>query len=114
MRTAAAFRVPPERASLPAGDLIFGVRPEHMSRATPGAPPRPGQAALTVTIDLVQPTGTRTFAQFKLGGVEATVELPSHTVDKPGAQVDLLVDMRRAVFIDPKTEKVLRIELTFP
>ena len=27
--------VPPERASLPAGDLIFGVRPEHMSRATP-------------------------------------------------------------------------------
>ena len=30
------------RASLPAGDLIFGVRPEHMSRATPGAPPPAG------------------------------------------------------------------------
>jgi multiple sugar transport system ATP-binding protein len=99
--------LPAERASLPAGDLIFGVRPEHMSRATPGAALRPGQAAMTVTIDLVQPTGTRTFAQFKLGGVEATVELPSHAVDKPGASVELLVDMSRAIFVDPKTDKVL-------
>ena len=61
-----------------------------------------------MTIDLVQPTGTRTFAQFKLGGAEVTVELPSHTVDKPGTAMELLVDMSRAIFIDPKTDKVLR------
>jgi multiple sugar transport system ATP-binding protein len=86
--------------------LIFGVRPEHMTRAD-GATPRPGQAPLTTTIDLVQPTGTRTFAQFKLGGVEATVELPSHGVERPGTTVELLVDMSRAIFIDPRTDKVL-------
>jgi multiple sugar transport system ATP-binding protein len=94
--------------AVPEQELIFGVRPEHMSRAVPGASPRPGQAPLTVTIDLVQPTGTRTFAQFKLGGVEATVELPSHTVDRPGTSIELLVDMSRAILIDPKTDKVLR------
>ncbi len=88
-------------------DLIFGVRPEHMTRLD-GATLRPGQARLTATIDLVQPTGTRTFAQFKLGGVEATVELPSHAVEKPGTSVELLVDMPRAIFIDPSTDRVLR------
>ena len=98
----------PAHSALPAGDLVFGVRPEHMSRATPGAALRAGQAALSVTINLVQPTGTRTFAQFKLGGAEVTVELPSHTVDKPGTAMELLVDTSRAIFIDPKTDKVLR------
>jgi multiple sugar transport system ATP-binding protein len=98
----------PAYSSLPANDLTFGVRPEHMSRATPGAALRPGQAALTVTIDLVQPTGTRTFAQFKLGGSDVTVELPSHTVDKPGTSMELLIDTSRAIFIDPTTDKVLR------
>ncbi len=88
-------------------ELIFGVRPEHMTRLD-GATLRPGQARLTATIDLVQPTGTRTFAQFKLGGAEATVELPSHAVERPGTNVELLVDMPRAIFIDPRTDKVLR------
>src|SRR4029078_12659121 len=50
------------RAAVPEGDLTFGVSPKHTSRAFPGASPRDGQAALTATIDLVQPTGTRTFA----------------------------------------------------
>jgi multiple sugar transport system ATP-binding protein len=90
------------------GALVFGVRPEHMTRAIPGAAARPGQAPLPVTIDLVQPTGTRTFAQFRLGGVDSTVELPSHTVEKPGTAIELLVDMSRAIFIDPDTDKVLR------
>jgi multiple sugar transport system ATP-binding protein len=93
---------------LPAGDFVFGVRPEHMSRVTAGTQLRPGQAAISVTINLVQPTGTRTFAQFKLGGAEVTVELPSHTVDKPGTSMELLVDTSRAIFIDPTTDKVLR------
>jgi multiple sugar transport system ATP-binding protein len=94
--------------SMVEGELVFGVRPEHMTRAAAGAPPRPGQAALTVTIDLVQPTGTRTFAQFQLGGVEVTVELPAHTVERPGTSVELLVDMSRAIFIDSRSDKVLR------
>jgi len=96
--------------AIPEGELTFGIRPEHISRAAPGASLRDGQAALTATIDLVQPTGTRTFAQFQLGGVEVTVELPSHIVEKPGASVELLVDMARAIFIDPRTDKVLRAE----
>ena len=71
--TAARCRCPQRSRALrrtPTGDSIFGVRPEHMSRATPARRSRPGRRRSRVTIDLVQPTGTRTFAQFRLGGVE--------------------------------------------
>jgi multiple sugar transport system ATP-binding protein len=88
-------------------DLIFGIRPEHMSRAT-GVADHGGRASLTVEIDLLQPTGARTYAQFRLGGEEATVELPAHAVGAPGATLDLLVDMTRAVLIDPESGMVLR------
>ena len=69
--------------------------------------PRPGQARLRVLIDLVQPTGTRSYATFKLGDAEVTAELPAHAVDAPGAEVELLVDLERAVLIDPQTLRVM-------
>ncbi len=98
----------PVHAVVPEGNLTFGIRPEHIARGAPGVSMRAGQAALSATIDLVQPTGTRTYAQFQLGGVEVTAELPAHTVEHPGTSVELLVDMSRAIFIDPNTEKVIR------
>jgi multiple sugar transport system ATP-binding protein len=87
-------------------DLIFGVRPEHMVRSSE-AKSRAGQAPLQVEIDLVQPTGTRTYAQFRLGGEEVTVELPAHAVERPGEKLDLVVDMTRAILIDPQTDRIL-------
>jgi multiple sugar transport system ATP-binding protein len=86
--------------------VIMGVRPEHISRAVQGST-RPGLASYAATIDLVQPTGSRTYATFKLGGVETVAELQSHDVSQPGQQIDLTIDMNRAVLIDPSTEKVL-------
>jgi multiple sugar transport system ATP-binding protein len=86
--------------------VIVGVRPEHLSRAVSGSM-RPGLVRYKATIDLVQPTGSRTYATFRLGGVEAVAELQSHDVSQPGEQIDLAIDMNRIVLIDPSTEKVL-------
>jgi len=87
-------------------DLILGVRPEHMNR--PGDIGEPaGRAALNVVVDLVQPTGTRTYAQFRLNGTEVTVELPAHAVERPGTAIELLFDMSRAILIDPQTDRVI-------
>ena len=88
--------------------LVLGVRPEHVIRAIDAGTDRDGLAPLTVEIDLVQPTGTRTYAQFRFAGEEVTVELPAHSVEQPGTSLDLLVDMKRAVLIDPETERVVR------
>jgi multiple sugar transport system ATP-binding protein len=86
--------------------IVLGVRPEHMSRPV-DISDASGKAPLKAVIDLVQPTGTRTYAQFRLGETEVTVELPAHAVERPGATIDLLVDMSRVILIDPDTEKVI-------
>ena len=86
--------------------ITLGVRPEHISRASDNAV-RPGVVNLEVTIDLVQPTGSRTYATFLLGGVETVAELKSHDVSAPGQSVNLAFDMNRIVLIDPDSEKVM-------
>ena len=60
-----------------------------------------------VTIDLIQPTGSRTYATFLLAGAEVMAELQAHDVERLGERLQLHVDMNRAVLIDPETELVL-------
>jgi multiple sugar transport system ATP-binding protein len=85
--------------------MTLGIRPEHFSRT--GGAPRLGQVPLRVRVDLVQPTGTRTYATFKLGEAEVSAELPAHTVEAPGTELDLLADLDRAILIDPESERVV-------
>ncbi len=88
-------------------DVIFGVRPEHMSRGGDGVARKAAEAPIRVLVDLIQPTGSRIHAQFRLNKTEMTVELPSHAVERPGTTMDLLVDMNRIVLIDPETDKTI-------
>ena len=85
-------------------DVILGIRPEHMSRR---GSPREGLANADVQVELVQPTGSRTFAEFKLGGVMLVAELEAHDVQRAGERLELSIDMNRAILIDPTTEKVI-------
>ncbi|MCW5625968.1 MAG: ABC transporter ATP-binding protein [Burkholderiales bacterium] len=85
--------------------LIVGIRPEHLSRAA--SDPRPGLARIDATIDLVQPTGARTYATFSLGGTAVVAELHAHDVSQPGERIPIDVNMNRAVLIDPTTDAVL-------
>ena len=86
--------------------VTFGVRPEHMGRAREDDQ-RPGLVRVAVTIDLIQPTGSRTYGTFQLGGVPVMAELQAHDVERPGEQLTLQVDMNRVILIDPETDKVL-------
>ena len=86
--------------------VILGIRPEHMSRATEGGS-RPGVVRIAITVELVQPTGSRTYITFSMGGSSVVAEVQAHDVHRPGETVDLLVDMNRAVVIDPATDRVL-------
>jgi len=86
--------------------ITLGLRPEHMNRAHPGDL-RSGLARHAVRIELLQPTGSRTYATFKLGGTDVVAELQAHDVTQINQNVDLSVDMNRAVLIDPDTGKVI-------
>ncbi len=87
-------------------DVTFGVRTEHISRAQDGDS-REGLAPLSATIDLIQPTGSRTYVTFRLAGTPVMAELRAHDVERPGERIELHVDMNRAILIDPETDLVL-------
>ncbi len=86
--------------------VTLGVRPEHITRST-GDGTRAGVIQHQVMIDLIQPTGSRTYATFLLGGVETVAELKPHDVSEVNEQVMLAIDMNRVVLIDPESETVL-------
>jgi multiple sugar transport system ATP-binding protein len=86
--------------------VILGIRPEHMSRATEGSS-RPGVVRIAITVELVQPTGSRTYITFSMGGSAVVAEVQAHDVHRPGEKVDLQIDMNRAVVVDPVTDLVL-------
>ena len=106
----ATLQLPPARhdglAAQAGADVTFGVRTEHLSRARDGEA-RAGLARLGVTIELVQPTGSRTYATFQLAGTPVVAELQAHDVERPGEQIELHVDMNRIVLIDPRTDAVI-------
>jgi multiple sugar transport system ATP-binding protein len=85
--------------------VIFGIRPQHFSR-DPGN--LSGKAAkINATVELLQPTGSRAFITFPLGGMPVMAELASHDVQGPGESLDLYMDIGRAILIDPETGRVL-------
>ena len=108
----AVFALPPDRARVlepHAGrDVILGVRPEHITGAAGHAGSRREHlVAHRVTIDLVQPTGSRLYGAFALAGTEVLAELQAHDVERPGETIEVLFDMRRAILVDPASENVL-------
>jgi len=58
-------------------------------------------------VELIQPTGSRTYITFGLGGVSVMAEVQAHDAQRPGEQIELDIDMGRAVLIDPETDRVI-------
>ena len=104
----ARLPLPPDRlAGLMADrEVVFGVRTEHISRDRQ-TNRRPGLAPMNVVIDLIQPTGSRTYATFTLAGEPVMAELAAHDVEGPGEEMSLLFDMNRIVLIDPQSDLVI-------
>ena len=84
--------------------LLLGVRPEHFARAGDG---RPGNVTVEARIDLVQPTGARTYVEFQFGGSTVVAELQAHDVSRPGEALALAIDMNRVIVCDAANEQVI-------
>lgn len=101
--------------SLPAGrlstntaatDVLLGLRPEHISRATADTT-GPGLARLDAAVDLLQPTGSRTFATFNIGGVPVIAELQAHDVSRVGEKLALALNLNRASLFAADNERAI-------
>jgi multiple sugar transport system ATP-binding protein len=87
-------------------EVIVGIRPEHMARARDGLQPN-GHVRLETTVELIQPTGSRTYITFPLGSTTVMAEVEPHDVQKPGEPIAIDLDLNRAVLIDPQTSRVI-------
>src|SRR5690606_37184083 len=88
------------------GNVFLGLRPEHISRAT-GDTAEPGVTRLDATVDLLQPTGSRTFATFNIGGVPVIAELQAHDVSRAGEKIALMLNLNRASLFAADSEKAI-------
>jgi multiple sugar transport system ATP-binding protein len=96
-----------ERKSLSDGaEVAVGLRPEHARRGV-GVEPVPGVVRIEATIELVQPTGSRSYATFRLAGQPLLAELQAHDVSRPGERIPIDLDLRRAAIFDPQSGKAL-------
>jgi multiple sugar transport system ATP-binding protein len=86
--------------------LIVGLRPEHMTRAVGPAPPE-GAVRHNIIIELLQPTGSRTYVTFRLGGRPVVAELRAHDVSRPGETIAVDINLRRSVVFDAQTERAI-------
>ena len=84
--------------------VTMGVRPEHLRRR---GVDRTDAVYLMATVELLQPTGSRTFVEFRLGGVTAVAELSSQDVQYRGERIELEIEMNRVILLDPVTEQVI-------
>ena len=85
--------------------VVLGIRPQHIAMA--GASLAEGHVRVPVTIELVQPTGSRVHANMPLGGTSITAEFAAHEASMRGEKIIIDIDMTRAVIIDPQTEKII-------
>ncbi len=86
--------------------MILGVRPQHIARAGETGL-RDGVARYSAVVGLLQPTGTRTYVTMKIGGVETVAELQAHDVQAHGERIEVMIDLNRAVLIDPASGRVV-------
>jgi multiple sugar transport system ATP-binding protein len=85
--------------------VLLGLRPEHMTRShgTPGE----GVVRYDATIELIQPTGSRSYATFRLGGQPVMAELQAHDVSRSGEKIPIDINLKRASFFDAQSEKAI-------
>ena len=105
----AVLPLPPGRDLNGARDgrpVLLGLRPEHLSRAHQD-PVAPGHSRYEATIDLLQPTGSRSYATFRLAGAPVMAELQAHDVSRPGEQIGIDINMTRASLFDQETQRAL-------
>lgn len=86
--------------------VIIGLRPQHIGVA--GKTVAAAHAHVPVVVELVQPTGSRSHVTFPLGGASCLAELDVRDVNRHGEKITLNIDMKRAVLIDPETERTIR------
>jgi multiple sugar transport system ATP-binding protein len=84
--------------------VTLAIRPQHIGEAI--GMTGPNEVKLRTSIELVQPTGSRTYVTARLAAATVVAEADAHAALKPGSTIDLAFDVGHAILIDPENGKV--------
>jgi multiple sugar transport system ATP-binding protein len=101
-----AFALPHKLATV-SGDVILGIRPEHMSRVQPRDKPAAGMARFTALAEVVEPTGSDTHVVLRLGTHEIVARFVPAQAPKMGESVTLSFDTGQACLFDATSERLI-------
>jgi multiple sugar transport system ATP-binding protein len=86
---------------------LLGIRPEHIS--SPKGEEKKDAPRVKLGVDLIQPTGTRTYVTCRLGGHPVVAELQSQEIGEGDASITAAIDLSRANLIDEESGKVVPV-----
>ena len=90
------------------GNVILGVRPEHIHPThDESLARRRNVAKVSAAVEVVEPTGAETIVVMRLGEREITGRFAPDLAPAAGQTVELAFDMDHACLFDPKTEKLI-------
>ncbi len=85
------------------GKVIFGIRPEALTDPENADRTSKNVVEQECLIEVIEPTGSDTFAVTQLGGKEAIARLRADTKVRQGDRTKLSFNMSKAVCFDPET-----------
>jgi multiple sugar transport system ATP-binding protein len=88
-------------------DLVVGIRPEHITERRPHVVP--SQVDFEATVEFVEPMGNDTMVHFRIDRADVCARANPRAVRPVGEPMVFSMDMSLVHFIDPRTDKVLRI-----
>ena len=86
-------------------DMLFGLRPEHLTDMLD--PSRPGLAPFRLTVDVVEPMGMETLVHFFQGKTPAIARVSPDSMAQPHDGLQLQADMTNMHLIDTASGKVV-------
>ncbi len=91
------------KSGLAAGEqkYVWGVRPEHFSQSSKKT------GSLRASLEVIQPTGSRSYGTFYLEGNHVLAELEAHIGEQNTREVTLEVAIERTVFFDKSTGEAI-------
>lgn len=89
-------------------EIIVGLRPEHIYEGSRASGPR-GTTRRKVQVETVEPMGNEIFVYFSTGAQSRhhVARIGAQTIPAVGKPLEVVFDMTKALFFDPKTEAVL-------
>lgn len=87
-----------------AGKIVtLGIRPENITKISPGAAPRQDDTIVDGWIEVVEPTGAETLVLFKLGGVDVTAKAHPKDDVRKGVNTKFAIDMSAISLFDKQS-----------